>query len=85
MVPMDKVKHFIVGVVGTIFFMAASYFLQGTFDYIAAAVLIAIVGSLKEIYDARHPKTHTADIYDFLATLAGGFFSLILYLLYGVI
>ncbi len=31
-----------------------------------------LAGATKEIYDAQNPKTHTADINDFLATAAGG-------------
>jgi VanZ family protein len=32
----------------------------------------AIVGTAKEVYDHFHPATHTADIYDMLATTLGG-------------
>lgn len=31
-----------------------------------------LAGAGKEIYDAQNPKTHTADINDFMATAAGG-------------
>ena len=29
-------------------------------------------GALKEIYDRFHPATHTVDVWDFVATAAGG-------------
>jgi len=32
----------------------------------------ALAGAAKEYYDYNHPRTHTADVNDFLATAAGG-------------
>lgn len=64
-IPADKVFHF---AGGAILFALALPFLSAT--YALAAVLIA--GFAKEVYDFCHKDKHTPDIWDSLATFAGG-------------
>jgi hypothetical protein len=63
-IPADKQQHFlsgaILGIVLTPFIGAYSI------------VVVAVIAALKEIYDARHPDKHTADIWDWVATSLGG-------------
>jgi hypothetical protein len=63
-VPVDKFMHFICGLV-----IAA---LLTPFIGAYSIAVVAIVALLKEIYDARHPDKHTADIWDWVATSLGG-------------
>ncbi len=63
-VPADKQMHFICGLV-----IAA---LLTPFIGAYSIVVVAIIALLKEIYDARHPDKHTADIWDWVATTLGG-------------
>lgn len=35
-------------------------------------IVCALLALAKEIYDAYHPATHTKDVWDFVATCAGG-------------
>lgn len=63
---MDKVLHFIAGVVIT---FLCSLYLTPLF----AASVGAFAGFAKEIYDSLHPEKHTADFYDFIATVFGAF------------
>lgn len=64
-IPADKVAHFTVGV---ILFALALPFLGGMYSVVA----VAIVGFAKEVYDTLHKDNHTPDIWDALATAAGG-------------
>ena len=65
-IPDDKVRHFAGGAL-----IALACIVLGLPLWLAAAaVLIAAFG--KEAYDYYHPKTHTPDLYDALATLLGG-------------
>jgi hypothetical protein len=63
-IPADKQQHFIsgaiLGIVLTPFIGAYSI------------VVVAVIAALKEIYDARHPDKHTADFWDWVATVLGG-------------
>ena len=62
---LDKVTHFLAGAV---IVLALGYVLP-----IFYAMFVAvIVGALKELYDSFHPATHTADMLDFVSTVAGG-------------
>jgi hypothetical protein len=74
MIPIDKQLHFFVG--GTIMGFCAAAF--GIGIGIGAVVLIA---AGKEIYDYMHRDVHTPDIWDFIATLLGGIFVWIGFLL----
>ena len=63
-IPADKQMHFlsgaILGIILTPFIGAYSI------------VVVAVIAALKEIYDARQPDKHTADIWDWVATTLGG-------------
>ena len=60
----DKFMHFICG-----FIIAA---VLTPFIGFYAVVVVAIIALLKEIYDYLHPESHTADIWDWVATTLGG-------------
>ena len=42
-----------------------------------ALVVVALIALLKEVYDYKHPN-HTADFWDWVATVLGGILGLIL-------
>jgi hypothetical protein len=63
-VPCDKQMHFLSG-----FIIAA---VLTPFIGAYSIVVVAVIAALKEIYDARHPDKHTADIWDWVATTLGG-------------
>lgn len=61
----DKKLHFVGG-----FLIAGTGVLLG---YPHAGFYLSIAAGFgKEIYDWLHPKTHTADVLDFVATVLGG-------------
>ena len=66
-VPLDKQAHFNVGAI--LAFVA--YFVIGYW----ALLLVTIVAGAKEWYDYKHPN-HTADFYDWLATVLGAIVTL---------
>ena len=61
----DKLLHFIGGAVIALI----GAFFSGPLAGLALAV---VAGALKEIYDHLHPDGHTVELWDFLATAAGG-------------
>nr|WP_304750312.1 hypothetical protein [Rhodoferax sp.] len=63
--PSDKLLHFSVGATITVLVVIAT----GSLALAGAAVLL--VGAGREVYDAYHPDTNTADIWDMVATCAG--------------
>jgi hypothetical protein len=63
-VPCDKQMHFLSG-----FIIAA---VLTPFIGAYSILVVAVIAALKEIYDARHPDKHTADIWDWVATVLGG-------------
>jgi uncharacterized membrane protein YdcZ (DUF606 family) len=63
-VPCDKQMHFLSG-----FIIAA---VLTPFIGAYSILVVAVIAALKEIYDARHPDKHTADIWDWVATTLGG-------------
>ena len=65
MIALDKIAHLLVGAVIA---LALGYVLPAWIGFVVAAV----IGLLKEVYDYYHPKTHTCDGMDFLATAGGG-------------
>ena len=68
-VPLDKQAHFWTGfILGFV-----SYFFIGYW----ALVVVALIALLKEVYDYNHPN-HTADFWDWVATVLGGVLGLIL-------
>ena len=66
-VPLDKQAHFNTGSI--LAFVA--YFVIGYW----ALLLVTIVAGAKEWYDYKHPN-HTADFYDWLATVLGAIVTL---------
>lgn len=64
-IPYDKLQHFAVGAAVTTLVVGVT----GSLALAGAAVLLAGVG--REVYDACHPDTNTADIWDVVATCAG--------------
>ena len=62
-IPKDKLLHALVGL--TIFIFVSIFTLQ-----IVALGVVYVAGVGKEIYDKLHPKKHTVDIKDMLATVA---------------
>lgn len=64
-IPADKVFHF---TGGTILFALALPFTGPVY----AVAAVTIVGFAKEVYDSVNKDTHTPDIWDALATAAGG-------------
>ncbi len=72
-VALDKQAHFNTGAI--LAFVA--YFVIGYW----ALLLVAIVAGAKEWYDYKHPN-HTADFYDWVATVLGGLLGLSLGLLF---
>lgn len=65
MIAHDKKLHFIAGAVICLVVGLAVI-------PVAGFIVAAIVGMAKELYDTAHPKTHTADPIDFVATALGG-------------
>ena len=63
--PYDKLLHFAVGAAITVLFVIVT----NSLALAGAAVLLAAAG--REVYDAYHPDTNTADIWDVVATCAG--------------
>lgn len=64
-IPYDKLQHFAAGAV----IAAVVVTVTGSLAWAGAAVLLA--GAGRELYDACHPDTNTADIWDLAATCAG--------------
>jgi hypothetical protein len=69
-IPLDKQAHFAIGAVIGLF----GYLIFGYYSLI----LVAVIAAFKEYYDYKHPTIHTCDFYDWLATVLGGVFALIL-------
>ncbi len=64
-IPADKTAHFAVGAVlfaVLLPFIGSVYALAG----------VTVIGSAKELYDALNKDNHTPDLWDALATIAGG-------------
>ena len=62
-VPLDKQAHFFTGVLGG---AGIAYF----FGFYAGVSVITILAFAKEVYDYKHPN-HTADFWDWVATVLG--------------
>ena len=63
-VPCDKQMHMLSG-----FIIAA---VLTPFIGAYSIVVVAIIALLKEVYDFLHPESHTADFWDWVATVLGG-------------
>lgn len=70
-VPQDKANHFLYGAVIFSAVYVVAFFAALPALPIAAGAVVGI-GVGKEIYDRRNKETHTPDIKDALATVAGG-------------
>ena len=73
-IPLDKRLHILAGAFVAILFAGVPVFFG--YDVVMCIVLgiymAAVAGILKELYDYFNPKKHTADFWDFVATVAGG-------------
>ena len=68
-VPLDKQAHFWSGaILGFLFNYAIGCW---------AILVVALIALAKEVYDYNHPN-HTADVWDWVATVLGGVLGLIL-------
>ena len=67
--PLDKQAHFWSG--------AILGFLFNYFIGCWAILIVALIALAKEVYDYNHPN-HTADVWDWVATVLGGVLGLIL-------
>lgn len=63
--PQDKLLHILVGLA---IFMAGVPFVGPAWAF----ALTGAVGVLKELYDTRHRDKHTPELWDAVATAAGG-------------
>jgi len=63
-IPCDKQMHFLCGLV-----IAA---VLTPFIGAYSIAVVAVIAALKEIYDYLHPDKHTADFWDWVATVLGG-------------
>jgi hypothetical protein len=63
-IPADKQSHAIYGA----FTAVVWHFVMGYWSI----AIVAVIAALKEWYDSKHPDIHTADIWDFNATVIGG-------------
>ena len=66
MIAKDKQLHFAVGAAVSVI----AVYVSGA-AWLGVGVA-AVLGAGKEVYDHLHRDRHTPDIYDFLATVAGG-------------
>lgn len=72
--PQDKVDHFIAGcAIALLSCIIFSVFYKPIYTFYISMGMVSLAGLGKELYDYYHPENHTADIFDALATLAGGF------------
>lgn len=62
----DKILHFVGGGI-----ISASASVVGL-SPLDASHLTTWVGIAKEMYDSKHPDKHTSDVWDIVATAAGG-------------
>ncbi|MDD3938097.1 hypothetical protein [Rhodoferax sp.] len=65
MMPLDKQAH---ALSGAVIALALGFVFTA---WVGLAAVIA-AGAIKEWYDKLHPATHCSDVFDFLATAAGG-------------
>ena len=63
-IPADKQQHFISGAILGILFASV-------FGW-AGILWVAAIACAKEVYDYLNPDKHTADIWDWVATMLGG-------------
>ena len=62
--PYDKALHY---VYGSLLFALTVHAIGAAYSL----VFVAAVAAIKEVYDYAHRDTHTPDVWDFVATVAG--------------
>jgi hypothetical protein len=67
MLKKDKKLHLIAGAI-----VAAIVYIASSGSIMLSILAAFVIGLLKEIYDAFHPKKHTVDFWDFAVTGLGG-------------
>jgi hypothetical protein len=74
LIPHDKALHCLGGTLlfASIYTLAFVYGLPLPLAAIAAIAICTFIAIAKELYDAAHPQTHTADWRDAVATIVGG-------------
>jgi xanthosine utilization system XapX-like protein len=72
MLPLDKRLHMLVGFTAgfVVSFLFKLLHLPGPMT--AGIIVAVLLGVGKEIYDSRHPSTHTRDINDAIFTIGAG-------------
>lgn len=73
-IPADKVMHFACGAVLFACFLPL-------FEAWYALEMVALAALIKEAYDSMHKDNHTPDLWDAVATTAGGALTFFLYVL----
>jgi len=73
MLKQDKANHLVYGLI--IFGL-----FKIIFTPLIGIIMCTIFGISKEIYDSFHKDKHTSDIYDAIATIAGGIIGLLILL-----
>ena len=72
-IPADKQGH---ALAGALLFVIANQilmiYIQPTCLPLLSLLFVVITGVLKEVYDAFHPDIHSCDVWDAVATSAGG-------------
>lgn len=72
-IPHDKALHALSGAfVFALLQASLRVFLPLRVSALFAIACVLVVAVVKELYDGRHPDTHTKDWYDALATIGGG-------------
>lgn len=74
MIALDKQAHFLAGY--------AIGMTVGLYDQLAGFGAGVAAALLKEVYDYKHPETHTADVYDCWWTCAGSFMAAVVLLMF---
>lgn len=75
----DKRGHFVLGFLVCLLAVCVSMvFVKLAVASILGFMASIIVGFAKEVWDYFHPKTHTVDVWDFMATVVGGLFGFVL-------
>ena len=67
MLKRDKKLHLIAGAI-----VAAIVYIVTGGSVMLSILAAVVIGLLKEMYDALHPKDHTVDFWDFAVTGLGG-------------
>lgn len=69
-IPHDKLQHALGGACLASAFTSVSFWWHWGLVFSTVAVIAIAFG--KEVYDYRHRDKHTPEMWDFLATVAGG-------------